>query len=73
MIYLVICLRVDLFTIVGKAVKTVSPFSYLKALTHVYLTKTFMAHNKYLIFLIFEDNDSISAKSAAEILSLNLE
>ena len=28
-------------------------------------------HNKYLTFLFFGDNDSISAKSAAQILSLN--
>ena len=31
-----------------------------------------MTHNKYLTFLFFEDNDPISAKSAAQILSLNL-
>ena len=31
-----------------------------------------MTHNKYLTFLVFEDNDSISAKFAAQILSLNL-
>ena len=31
-----------------------------------------MTHNKYLTFLFLEDNDSISAKSAAQILSLNL-
>ena len=31
-----------------------------------------MAHNKYLTFLFFEDNDSISAKAAAQILSFNL-
>ena len=31
-----------------------------------------MTHNKYLTFLFFEENDSISAKSAAKILSLNL-
>ena len=31
-----------------------------------------MTHNKYLTFLFFEDNDSISAESAAQILSLNL-
>ena len=27
-----------------------------------------MAHNKYLTFLFLEDNDSISAKSAVQIL-----
>ena len=31
-----------------------------------------MTHNKYLAFLFFEENDSISAKYAAQILSLNL-
>ena len=31
-----------------------------------------MTHNKYLTLLFFEENDSISAKSAAQILPLNL-
>ena len=31
-----------------------------------------MIHNKYLTFLFFEDNDPISAKSAAQKLLLNL-
>ena len=31
-----------------------------------------MTHNKYLKILFFEDNDSISAKSATQILFLNL-
>ena len=31
-----------------------------------------MAHNEYLIFLFLEDNDPISTKSVAQILSLNL-
>ena len=31
-----------------------------------------MTHNKYLTFLFLEENDSISAKSAAQILALNL-
>ena len=31
-----------------------------------------MTHNKYLTFLFLEHNDPISAKSAAQILSLNL-
>ena len=34
--------------------------------------KTSMIHNKYLTFLLLEDNDPISAKSATQILSLNL-
>ena len=31
-----------------------------------------MTHNKCIKLLFFEDNDSISAKSDAQILSLNL-
>ena len=31
-----------------------------------------MTYNKYLTFLFFEENDSISAKSAAQIFSLKL-
>ena len=31
-----------------------------------------MTHNKYLTLLFFVDNDSISAKSATQILYLNL-
>ena len=31
-----------------------------------------MTQNKYLTFSLFEENDSISAKSAAQILSVNL-
>ena len=31
-----------------------------------------MTHNKYLTQLLEEDNDPISGKSAAQILSLNL-
>ena len=34
--------------------------------------KTSMTKNKYLTFLFLEDSDSISAKSAVQILSLNL-
>ena len=34
--------------------------------------KTSMTHNKCLTFLFLEDNDSISARYAAQILSLNL-
>ena len=30
-----------------------------------------MTHNKYLIFQFLEDNDAISAESAAQILPLN--
>ena len=55
-----------------KALRTVLAYLSFKGLTHAYLLKTSMAHNKYLTFLFFEDNDSISAKSAAQILSLNL-
>ena len=34
--------------------------------------KTSITHNNYLTFLFLEDNDSISAKSSPQILSLNL-
>ena len=34
--------------------------------------KTSMTHNKHLILSFLEDNDPISAKSAAQILSLKL-
>ena len=36
------------------------------------LTKTSITRNKYLTSPFLEDNDPISAKSAAQILSLNL-
>ena len=42
-------------------------------MTDAYLVKTSMRHIKYLTFLFFEDNDSISTKSATQILPLNLE
>ena len=44
----------------------------LLGLTHMYLVKRSLTHNKYLTILFLEDNDSISAKYAAQILSLNL-
>ena len=31
-----------------------------------------MIHNQFLIFTFLEDNDSVSAKSAAQILPVNL-
>ena len=37
-----------------------------------YLVKKIIIHNKYFMFLFFEDNDSISANSAAQILYLIL-
>ena len=47
-------------------------FLPFKDLTRAYLVKTSITHNKHLTFLFFEDNDFISGKSAAQILSLNL-
>ena len=64
-------LRLDAFTILIIALRTVLPFLSFKGLTYAYLVKTPMTHNKYLTLLFFENNDSISAKSAAQILSLN--
>ena len=55
-----------------KSLRTVLPFLTFKGLTHAYLVKTSLVHNKYSTFSFFEDNDPISAKSAAQILSLNL-
>ena len=55
-----------------KTLRTVLPFLSFKGLAYAYLVKTSITHNKYQIFLFFEDNDHISAKSAAKILSLNL-
>ena len=42
-------------------------------MTHAYLVKASMRYIKYLTFLFFEDNDSISTKPATQILPLNLE
>ena len=64
--------RLDLFTISIKAFRTILAFLSFKGLTHAYVMKTSMTHNKFLTFLFFEGNDSISAKSACQILSLNL-
>ena len=50
--------------------KTVFCFLSFKGLTYTYLVKTCMTHNRYLTFLFFQDNYSISAKSAAQVLSL---
>ena len=60
-------LRLDSFTISIRVVKC------FKAWTYAYLAKTFMTqNNKYLTLLFLEDNDSISAKCAAKVLSVNL-
>ena len=42
-------------------------------LTHAYSVKASMTHNEYLTAQFLEDNDPISAKSGAQILSLNFE
>ena len=55
-----------------KALKTVLPYLFFKGLTHAYLVKRSMTHNKYLKFLFFGDSDPIPAKSAAQIFSINL-
>ena len=47
-------------------------FLSFKDLTYAYLVKTSMTYNKCLTFLFLQDNDPISAKSAAQMLSLNL-
>ena len=63
--------RLDLFTILVKLFRTVLTSLSFKGLTDAYLVKTFMKH-KFLKSLFLEDSDHISAKSAAQILSLNL-
>ena len=47
-------------------------FLSFKELTQAYLVKTSTSHDKYLKPRFLEDNDTISVKSAAQILSLNL-
>ena len=42
-------------------------------LIHAYSVKASMTHNEYLTAQFLEDNDPISAKSGAQILSLNFE
>ena len=65
-------LRLDSSTISIKALRTALPFLSFKCLTHAYFLATSMTHNNYLTFRLLEDNDPISAKSAAKILSLKL-
>ena len=58
-----------------KALRTVLSFLSFKRLTYAYLMKTFITHNKYLTFQFLEKwsmiLDPISARSSAQILSLN--
>ena len=65
-------LQLDLFTISIKVLRTGLPFLSFKGLTHAYLVKASMTHNKYLTFLFLEESDSILAKSAAQLFPLNL-
>ena len=55
-----------------KNIKNFFAFLSFKGLTNAYLVKTSLTHNKHLTSLFFEENDHISAKSAAQILHLNL-
>ena len=55
-----------------KALRFVLPFSCFNGLTQTCFVKTFLTHNKHLTFWFLEDNVPISAKSAEQILSLNL-
>ena len=48
------------FTISVKSWTTVSAFLSFKGLTHAYLMKTSITHNKYLALHLIEDNDLIS-------------
>ena len=65
-------LHLDSFTISVKPWRTVLDFLSFKGFIQSYLVKTFITHNKYLALLLKEDNYPISAKSAAQILSLPL-
>ena len=49
------------------------PFLSFKGTTHAYLLKRSMAHNKYLIPLLYLLINCMSAKSTPQILSLNKE
>ena len=64
--------QLDLFIIPTKPFRTDLAFLSFKGLTQAYTVETFITHNKYLTHQFLEENDPISAKSAAEILSLNL-
>ena len=55
-----------------KSILNCFTFLLFQCLTHTYLMKASMTHNKYSTILLFEGNNFISAKSAAKILSLNL-
>ena len=69
---ILIWFTIRLFTVLIKALRAVSLFLSFKGLTHAYLVKKSMTDNTYLAFLFLEDNDLVSATSAAQILYLNL-
>ena len=48
-----------------------TPFLSFKVTNHAYLLNKSIAHNKYLIPLLYLLSDCISAKSLPQILSLN--
>ena len=64
------CLHLDSFNIPVKPLRTALAFLSIKGLTQIYLVKTSMTH-KYLTPQFLEDNNTISAKSATQISSLN--
>ena len=49
------------------------PLLSFKGTTHVYLLNKSIAHNKYLIPLLYLFSDCISSKSTPQILSLKYE
>ena len=57
----------------SNALTILIPFLSFKGTTQAYLLKISITHNKYLIPLLYLLNNSISAKSAPQILSLNVE
>ena len=70
--FLYLYLHLYLFNTSIKPQRTVLFGFFFNCLTQVYLVKTTVSHNKYLTLQFLEDDDHISGKSTAQILSLNL-
>ena len=56
----------------GKTIKVQHTFFMFSRLNPCIFSETIITQNIYLIFLFFENNDLVLAKSDAKILSLNL-
>ena len=55
-----------------KLLNTTLAFLPVKSVTHAYLVKKYITNNKYLTPRFLKNKDPISAKSTAQISSLNL-